>query len=309
MKCLVTGATGFIGRQLCHLLAEHGHQVLAYSRAGQPLDDGSATQPVDFRHESISETALAAADVVFHLAGIAHQNALAADYETVNYRASVELARRACSAGVQKFLFLSSVKAMGEGSAGQERAESDCSLPQDAYGLSKWQAEAAINRDLGDAANSICIIRPALVYGQQPKGNLATLARAVALGLPEPPEIGARSMIGVNDLCRLLLVLAAEGHAGVSTYIATDGERYSTQRIYRAIRRAQGRPPARHWCPRWVWRAGSAVLDVRNSGAAQSTWDKLFGSELYSNTQVLRSTSWRPADQLEDILAGQGIRP
>ncbi len=301
MKCLVTGATGFVGRELCRQLAAAGDEFVAYSFSGQRLDDGTATTAIDLRRESPAPEDMTWADAVYHLAGIAHQQAPDSDYHQVNQQAVVRLAREARDAGVKQFIFTSSVKAMGAVPGETVRDESDAVLPHDAYGQSKWMAESALNREFGDGDMSVAIIRPALVYGPDVKGNLQQLARGIELGLPRPPADGGRSMIGVSDLCRLMMTLADEGEAGVSTYIATDGQVYSMRRIYDALRRALGKGVGWAWWPRWLWRGLCALQDWRNPGQ-ERTWVKLFGSERYSNELVLRSTSWRPARRLEECL-------
>lgn len=305
MKCLVTGATGFIGRELCRHLAAAGDEFVAYSFSGQQLDDGTSTKAIDLRRESPTPAELAWADAVFHLAGIAHQQAPDSDYQQVNHQAVVKLAREASEAGVKQFIFISSVKAMGAMPGEKLRDESDAVLPHDAYGLSKWMAESALNREFGGGDMSVGIIRPALVYGPAAKGNLQRLERGVELGLPRPPADGGRSMIGVSDLCRLMMTLAGEGQAGVSTYIATDGQVYNMRRIYDALRRVRGKGVGRAWWPRWLWRGLCALQDWRNP-VQERAWLKLFGTELYSNELVLRSTSWRPAQCLEKCLQQEG---
>lgn len=308
MKCLVTGATGFIGRVLCQQLSVAGHSLIPYSLSGEALEEGMDSHAIDLRTDSPGISQLYGVDAVFHLAGIAHQQALASDYEAVNHQAVLKLARQARDAGVKHFIFLSSVKAMGEATGAQNlRSEGDTRLPADNYGLSKWMAESALNREFGDGDMSVCIVRPALVYGQRAKGNLQRLSRAVGRGVPRPPEGGGRSMIAVEDLCRLMVTLADEGEAGVITYIACDGQCYSFRRIYDAMRVVQGRGRGLAWCPRWLWKIACSALDVRRPGET-STWNTLFGRELYDNQLVMRSTSWRPRLELEDCLQTGGDR-
>ncbi len=309
MKCLVTGATGFVGRELCKQLSLAGHEVLAYSRTGEDLENGTPTRAVDFRNATLDAQQLAGVELVFHLAGIAHQQAAAEDYESVNHVATLNLARQAEAAGVRCFVFLSSVKAMGEGSAGAiVRSESDSVRPLDHYGLSKWMAETALNDEFCRRTMAVCVLRPALVYGTAAKGNLASLAKAVSRGLPRPPEAGGRSMIAVEDLCALMLHISWQCEAGVRTYIVSDGEQYSLRRIYDAMRRVQGLGPGRAWCPRWMWRVACSLLDwLRPRNAPR--WETLFGYELYSNEQLLRATSWRPQRSLENTLSPEAGHP
>jgi UDP-glucose 4-epimerase len=147
-------------------------------------------------------------DVFFHLAGIAHRQERESAYEELNYRATVRLARLASAAGIRCFIYISSVKAMGPPTSSAVRSESACTRPMDAYGLSKWQAERALQEQFCDDRMSVVIVRPALGYGVNVKGNLQRLASAVRLGLPRPPEGGSRSMIALEDLVELLCVIA-----------------------------------------------------------------------------------------------------
>ena len=299
MKFLVTGATGFIGAQLCAQITHAGHELLAFSASGGRLPDGSATHALDFASQQIDTGLLGSVDTVVHLAGIAHRSAAEADYQAVNHRAPVELARRAAQAGVRSFVFLSSVKAMGPGASDHARNEQDCRAQLDPYGRSKRAAEIALVDELGGGDMSISIVRPALVYGSGAKANLALVSRAISKGLPRPPADGGRSMIGIDDLCRLLLLLAEPRSPGVRTYIAADGEVYSTRRIYDALRKARGMGQGRAWCPRWGWRVGCRLLDALKRNP-QPAWQRLFGWELYSSEAAQADLDWRPQQTFED---------
>lgn len=305
MKYLVTGATGFIGVELCRQIREQDHQLVACSRHGRDLPDGTPTRSVEFRRDHLTVADLESVDVVFHLAGIAHQQAKPQDYDLVNHRAVIALAKAAEEAGVQSFVFLSSVKAMGGSDSDAVRSEADCTDPDDAYGLSKWNAEVELNREFSDSSMGVCILRPALVYGQNAKANLALLSRMVDKGLPRPPDLGARSMISRNDLCALMLSVTPVEQQRPCTFIATDGEAYSTRRIYDAMRDARAMKSGVSWCPRWAWRLACGLIDVFRS-TPESTWDKLFAVELYSNSAALECTQWRPAESLERTLRATG---
>ena len=129
MKCLVSGATGFIGRKLCQQLEARGHVVVALSRRGDVLSNGEPTLALDLTVNDPSEDLLYGVDVFFHLAGIAHQQAPESVYEALNYRATERLARLASAAGVRCFIFLSSVKAMGSPVSLHMRSEGECTVP------------------------------------------------------------------------------------------------------------------------------------------------------------------------------------
>ena len=302
MKCLVTGASGFVGRRLCQQLAVDGQTVIALSRQGAPLPDGTATLALDLATHEPDAALLRGVDVVYHLAGIAHQQAQESAYQQLNYQATVTLARLAAAAGVKCFVFVSSVKAMGAPDSVQPRREDDCTVPLDPYSLSKWQAECILREEFADSAMSVIILRPALVYGPGAKGNLGRLAAGISLGMPRPPAGGSRSMIAVQDLVSLLCQITDDPAPGVRTWIACGDHPYSTRAIYDLMRAASGKGVGVAWLPHWGWRLGAALLDLLSSGGNESTFDKLFGTELYSNAAVLAHTTWRPSLELEDVI-------
>ena len=275
--------------------------MIALSRSGAALPGGAPTLALDLVHAMPGADVLQGVDVVFHLAGIAHQQAPEAAYAALNENATLKLARQCSAAGVARFVFLSSVKAMGAATGSAERTEQECTLPTDPYGLSKWRAEQALRAEFTADPMAVVILRPALVYGDSAKGNLALLAKGVEAGLPRPPPLGARSMVAVDDLVDLLCIVAREPVQAIQTWIVTDGQHYSTRRVYDQLRAATGRGVAAAWLPTVGWRLAAAVLDCRPGMARGATFYKLFATELYSNRAVLEATSWRPRLRLEDM--------
>ena len=276
---------------------------MAISRAGASLPDGSPTVAVDLAQSTPDDLLLRDVEVVFHLAGIAHRQAEASAYQRVNNEATVRLARQAAASGVRCFVFLSSVKAMGPPAGGAARSENNCNPPTDAYGLSKWHAECALREEFSHGSMSVVILRPTLIYGAGARGNLRLLATAVRRGLPRPPPDGARSMLSLPDLLKLLCDIAVSPPAGVHTWIACDDRAYSTRYLYDLLREAGGRATGRSWLPRWAWRLGATLLDLRGAGKGDPAWDKLFGTEVYSNSALHAATGWHSSGSLKDAAA------
>lgn len=312
MNCLVSGATGFIGRQLCQQLYAGGHSVTALSKHGGDLFAGLSALQIDLTEAQPDDDLLHGIDIVFHLAGVAHREADDTEHEALNHRATMRLARQASAAGVGCFVFLSSVKAMGPPMAPGVRAESDLSEPEDAYGMSKRKAELDLLREFGQAPMSVVIVRPALVYGPGVKGNLRQLSRGVRRGLPRPPSGGTRSMLALGDLVDLLCIIAQEHPAaGVHTWIACGDERYSTRDLYDLLRHALGKDRGLGWLPRWAWSAVAGMIDTVTGKPARFTFNRLFGEEIYSSAAVQADTSWRPRTRLQEVvgqLAAVGVR-
>ena len=301
MKCLVTGATGFIGRELCSQLASREVPFTALSRCGGPLADGSSSTAVDFETEEVDAQLLSGIDTVFHLAGIAHQQALQSSYFRVNYHSTLAIAEAAEAAGVKCFVYLSSVKAMGPARGVSPRAEDEITTPGNAYGLSKLKAEQDLQARFSGSGMSIIVLRPALVYGSEAKGNLLSLRRAIRLGMPRPPEAGGRSMIGLPDLVELMLQLASHPPVGFYTWIVSDGQAYSARKLYELMRSADGKGKGVSWLPLWAWRFAANLVDRLRGTSGDSTFSKMFGTELYSNSLLLKAIPWQPKLRFSDL--------
>lgn len=270
MRCLVTGGTGFIGSELCRQLRSRGIEVSSTGREAPTSDQLASTQ------------------LLYHCAGVAHQSAGDADHKQGNYLAVLELAERAAAAGVRRFVFISTVKASPEGAP---------------YAYWKWRAEQELTECYRDSAMSVVCVRPALVYGAGARANLRSLMRAVRRGMPMPPAGGARSMVGLPELCDALCQLMDidPGHGKVLP--VTDGEAYDLQRIYLAIRQGLGKTPGRAWLPGWCWRPACGLLDlVQGNSGEQGSYRKLFGAEQYSNDTACRLLYWQPRQTLEDLM-------
>lgn len=303
MKCLVTGSTGFIGSAACRALMAAGHDVTRLVR--EPLSGDAPAIIHDLGEPLPAALSLEGYDTVLHLAGIAHQRAPADRHAAVNEAASIALAQRAANDGVARFVFLSSVKAMGLSVTAEPRAESTVGQPATAYARSKRRAELALTRLAAESPMQLAILRPALVYGAGVGGNLATLASWVRRGLPLLPEAGARSMVSRDDLVRLLVVLASRDAAplpaGGALWNVTDGEAYSTRRLMLAFAAAMQRPAPRMTLPLACWRLLAACADLRQGAAIGTTSTALLGTELYDGRAVCSATGWRARQRFEDV--------
>jgi UDP-glucose 4-epimerase len=288
MKCLITGAGGFIGSALAHTLAAEGAELLLASRHSPVAISNVQTLFLDFVSASLSPAQMEGVETVFHCAGIAHMTASPAEYEWVNFDATLALAALAAAAGVKRFIFFSSIKAAE--SAGP-------------YGYWKWRAEQSLEAQYADSAMAVVIVRPSLVYGPGVKGNLPMLIQAISRGLPAPPEGEPRSMVALADLCQAMVLVTRSETSGVRRYTVSDDQPYTLGRLYRAIRAGLGRPPARRWLPTWTWRLGCLCLDLlRRQRRGETSYEKLFGSSSHSDPAFARDFGWQPARQFEDEL-------
>lgn len=305
---LVTGGRGFIGRRLVQTLRVDGVnvRVLTRSKAHQPDEiEGDLSDP------SALARACAGVDIVFHCAGYAHAfSASGADesrlHWVINYEGSVNIARAAAQAGVRHLVFLSSVKASGDG--GDECIDETWPLPPDSpYGQAKLVAEQAL-LEIGAASGmQVTALRPALVYGLGGRGNMERMGALVKRGLfPPLPETGnRRSLVHVSDLVAAMRRVANEPRAAGRIYIVAHPHAPSGRALYDAMRAALGYRP-------WRWAVSRSVLEV---AAGLGEWagrvtghrmpfdgeifSRLLGSACYSPARIERELGWRAQVGLE----------
>ena len=179
---LITGGTGFIGRRLVATLRECGARLRVLARPASVLPpDWNNIEVVlgDLADSARLAQACSGTNTVFHVAGFAHADAdggadFAARHWAVNFEGSVRLFVAAANAGVERFVFLSTVKAVGDPEA--HCVDEFWNLPpQTPYGCAKRAAEEQLTT-LGRARGFHTVnLRPALVYGPGMKANLARL--------------------------------------------------------------------------------------------------------------------------------------
>ncbi|GAB3287698.1 NAD-dependent epimerase/dehydratase family protein [Parahaliea aestuarii] len=306
-QCLVTGASGYIGRALCARLAAEGRHFVATSRRAATLADGQPVVAMD--PLTPDPDLLAGISSVVHLAGVAHQHAAPEVYSQVNVDATLALARAAQAAGVRRFIYFSSVKAMGPSPGPEPRTEGMLTLPVDAYGRSKREAELALAQLCANGSMELVVLRPCLVFGEAPKGNLRLLARLSRFRALRPPGGGRRSMVSLPDLVTLTVQLLDSTRAGTHTWIVADGQPCSAREMYDALRFARGLRPGFQCLPLPLWRLACRCIDRLRGEVAGSTAGKLFGAETYRAEAVQRDTGWQArlgfADLAEQMVAGQ----
>ena len=161
-----------------------------------------------------------------------------AAYRQTNVEGTLNLARQAAMAGVQRFVFVSSIKVNGESTApGLPFSPESHPEPLDPYGVSKWEAEQELFKMASQFPKGIVILRLPLVYGPGVKANFFKLMTVVAKGWPLP--FGAirnrRSMIGQRNLVDLIWTCIEHPRAKNQTFLATDGPALSTTKLLQSL--------------------------------------------------------------------------
>jgi nucleoside-diphosphate-sugar epimerase len=254
---LITGATGFIGKSICKKLRnknEYPHHMLTGTTRSRQLNSGPEHVPLYYVPEIGSETdwsqAISGANIIIHLAARVHvmqdnsTNPLK-DFRNINTEGTINLARQAAASGVQRFIFISTIKVMGEISPEIGLVESDPTNPQDPYSISKLEAEKELIKIAAASGMELVILRPPLVYGPGVKGNFARLYAAILKDkiLPLGKIKNKRSLIYVENLASAVALVTNYPNIGVQTFFVSDEEPLSTPDLIRKIAESLGKRP------------------------------------------------------------------
>jgi nucleoside-diphosphate-sugar epimerase len=293
-KVLITGGNGFIGRKLCSKLSFSGRKIKKIVRKIKE-NDSSEQCICEFGVDQVSEDVFDDVDTVFHLVGVTHDinNSMTDSlYYDVNVTATEQLAKTAAKKGVKRFIYISSVKAGGSPTFGECMTEEDQAEPDGIYGKTKREAEIRLLEIGNKSEIDISIIRPALVYGPGVKGNLRKMLLSIKKGwFPPLPEIGnRRSMIHVDDLVDLLLLVERDKRSNGEIFIATDGNNYSSNQIYRAMSKSVDKNIKNWVVPNLVFISLAKIGDLVNIVLPfpfdSYRYQKLLGDECFSSKKI-----------------------
>ncbi len=307
MTVLLTGASGFVGKAVLKTAQQRGLNIRPVFRS---LDSAKGKPEAVLVSGLDGSTDLSQAvkgvDVVIHAAARTHimrEEALdpLAEYRSVNVVGTLNLARQAASAGVRRFVFISSVKVNGETTAsGSAFTAKDAPAPGDAYGVSKAEAESQLRHVAQETGMELTIIRPPLIYGPGVKGNFASLISWVRRGLPLP--LGGvyhnrRSLVSLDNLVDLILVCAEHPKAANQIFLVSDGEDLSTTELLRRIGRALNQQARLLWVPAGVISFIAGLLGK-----------KMIAQRLLSSLQVDIGKTCELLDWKPSVAVDEGLR-
>ena len=293
----MTGANGFVGHALCAGAVARGMQVRGSIRHQCDLPAGVERVVVGEIDENTNWWgALNGCDIVIHLAARAHvmhesaKNPLE-EFRRVNVQGTEHLARNAVASGVKRFVYVSSIKVNGEETlGGKSYAERDMPMPQDAYGVSKWEAEQVLHRVAEETGLEVVIVRPPLVYGAGVKGNFAQLLSVLTRGIPLPLASirNQRDLIYVGNLVDALIACATHPAAVGQTYLVSDGEGVSTPDLIRNLAQALGKFNLVFPFPIYVMRFCAGLF------GKSAAVDRLTQSLQIDSSKIRKELSWKP---------------
>ena len=305
----VSGTGGFVGRHLVQYLGEEGYQVFGFSRH-TPEWDSREQQHVQeiigdlntLDIDSISKVC-DQVDVFYHLAGRAHRPSELADdsclelFRNDNVKATEKAYLLALALGARRFVYLSSIKVLGDTSA-FPLSPGDTVNPGDVYARSKCEAEVMLQGLQLQHSLAVTVVRPPLIYGPHVAGNFEKLL-GVASGWFPLPLLGAcapRSMLSVYNLCDLLVRCIPEDDLGYRVLHVCDDKDVSVVQLLTAMSRILKTPVHLFYVP-------ERYLEIIASGIGRSTqFARLFDPLQVDDSHTRELFSWSPPQSFDAAL-------
>lgn len=314
MTVLVTGAYGFVGSALHAKLHRDGITARGAVRSLNAQSSDSETIAIgNLSSDTDWSAALKNVKKVVHLAARVHvmtdkSSDPLTEFRRVNVEGTVALAQQAAAAGVNRFVFLSSIKVNGELTrAGQSFTADDLPAPEGPYAVSKYEAEKLLRQIASETGMEVVIIRAPLVYGPGVKGNFESMMRWLLCGVPLPLAAlieNRRSLVALDNLIDLIVACLNHSAAANQTFLVSDDEDLSTVQLLKRMSAAMGYPARMFYLSPTLLKLGASVLNKSDIN------QRLCGSLQLDITKTRQLLSWTPPVSVDEGLwrTAQGLR-
>ncbi|EIO3979356.1 TPA: NAD-dependent epimerase/dehydratase family protein [Vibrio vulnificus] len=295
-KIVLTGATGFVGRELTKLKRDFRCVV----RLGEiySFNDTYTVPSIDSSTEWAG--CFYGVDSLIHLAGLAHNKTFSAsDYHSVNTAGTLKLALNAAEAGVRRFVFVSSIGVNGTSTQAEPFTLDSEPSPHNDYARSKYDAEIGLKKIAKETGLEVVIVRPTLVYGPDAPGNFGMLTKLIKR-LPVLPfgfATNRRDFISVQNLADLLVTCATHPNAAGHTFLASDGETVSIKEFTNAIAKGLDKK---------IFQLPVTVTLMRLAGkltGKSAMVEQLYGNLEVDSSHIKEVLGWTPPFTMEQSMA------
>ena len=292
---LFTGASGFLGNNILPNL-----QMLFDVKT-------MGLSPSDTYNVNIANTVPSLNeyfDVVLHAAGKAHMVPKSEEekklFFDINFQGAVNLCKALESSGFPKaFIFISTVAVYGL-EFGENISEDHPLNGKDPYALSKIQAEEFLTDWCARNNVTLGIIRPSLIAGPNPPGNLGAMINGIRTGryLSIAGGKARKSVLMVEDIHRLIMSLIEKG----GVYNVCDDSQPTFRELEMLISKQLGKKVPIS-IPYWMAKLMALIGDLLGSKAPINSLklSKITESLTFSNEKAKRELGWQPLDVLENF--------
>ncbi|MCY7377326.1 MAG: SDR family NAD(P)-dependent oxidoreductase [Pyrinomonadaceae bacterium] len=336
MKVLVTGATGFVGREIIAVLAESNIDLIAVggkhsSSINQELprkDNQPEFLSVDITDEnSLAELEkVGKVDAVIHSAGLAHQfgDTKKEEFEAVNGRGTKNVLELAIKLGAQHFILIGSTAVYGVTPTGKTRKtagktieineiaiDEECATnPANFYAESKLEAERICRRLCEENNLPLTIFRLAPVIGEANVGNVARLIEAIDkkrfLWIGDGKNL--KTVIYKRDValaCLKLLHAKAPATEIFNLAGAPISMKEFVGEIARRLERRVFGFKIPVGLPRLVFRLNDGFFKLQKISKLGATIEKWLADDVYSAEKIKRRYGFTPATSVREALEKQ----
>jgi nucleoside-diphosphate-sugar epimerase len=312
MTTLVTGASGMLGRAVASALAEDGHRVRVFQRgsAGIPAADIDEVRGSVTDHAAVA-LAVAGCDAVVHLAAKVSLTGPADEFEAVNVEGTRALLDAASSAGVARFVCVSSPSVAHSGSSivGDDALPADPDSARGHYARTKATAERlALAADA--PGFSVVAVRPHLVWGpgdtqlvarivdRASRGRLPLIGHGVALVDSTYIDNAASAIVAATNRADAL-----HGNA----YVVTNGEPRPIAELIGGMCAAAGVARPTWSVPAGLARAAGVAVETLWRGDDEPPMTAFLAEQLstahwFDQRRTRRDLEWMPAVSLDEGL-------
>lgn len=275
MKIIITGATGFVGKNLTQYLTTKSDKVVPLS-----------LRNIDYQ---LDDTA----DAIIHLAGKAHDTKNTSDdneYYRVNTDLTIALFDKFLQSDIKDFIFFSSVKAAADSVEGTLIEETKAN-PQTAYGKSKLKAETYLLSKQLPSNKRLIIIRPCMIHGEGNKGNLNLLYQVVKYSVPWilAAYENRRSFISIDNLNYVVYEILNHPKIPSGIYNIADDKPMSTNGLISLIAESINKKPRLLKIPKFAISQMAKIGDKAHLPLNTERLQKLTESYVVSNQKIKQS--------------------
>ena len=295
MTLLFTGASGFLGNNIIHLL-NGTYNIISVGLSPQD------TYLVDIATDIPTFTD--AFDVVFHAAGKAHSVPKTEAEERLFFDVNLQGTKNLCTAlersGIPKaFIFISTVAVYGCDS-GENITEEHPLNGTTPYALSKIKAEKYLQGWCAMHNVKLSILRPSLIAGPNPPGNLGAMIRGIRNGkyLSIAGGKARKSVLMVQDIANLLPMLIEKG----GIYNVCDSYQPSFRELEMVIYKQLNKKLPLS-IPYWFAKSMAIFGDCFGEKAPINSLKlrKITHSLTFSNEKAMRELGWKPMNVLKNF--------